>query len=74
MKNVVFWDIKTQFVLHRRHITSPLQSSAGYCYVRFEVFTAVTTKNVVFWDKKPSSYFTGDTLLLHYRVQPVNAM
>jgi hypothetical protein len=24
MKNGVFWDIKTQFVLHRRHITSPL--------------------------------------------------
>jgi hypothetical protein len=29
MKNVVFWDIKTQFVLHRRHITSPLQSPGG---------------------------------------------
>jgi hypothetical protein len=29
MKNVVFWDIKPQFVLHRRHITSPLQSSAS---------------------------------------------
>jgi hypothetical protein len=29
MKNAVFWDIKTQFVLHRRHITSPLQSSAS---------------------------------------------
>jgi hypothetical protein len=29
MKNVVFWDIKTQFVLHGRHITSPLQSSVG---------------------------------------------
>jgi hypothetical protein len=29
MKNVVFWDIKTQFVLHRRHITYPLQSSAS---------------------------------------------
>jgi hypothetical protein len=29
MKNVVFWDIKTQFVLHRRHSTSPLQSPAG---------------------------------------------
>jgi hypothetical protein len=27
--NVVFWDIKTQFVLHRRHIKSPLQSSAS---------------------------------------------
>jgi hypothetical protein len=29
MKNVVFWDIKTQFVLHRRHITSPLHSPAS---------------------------------------------
>jgi hypothetical protein len=29
MKNFVFWDIKTEFVLHRRHITSPLQSPAG---------------------------------------------
>jgi hypothetical protein len=29
-------------------------------YVRFEVFTAVTMKDVVFWDIKPSSYFTGD--------------
>jgi hypothetical protein len=29
MKNAVFWDIKTQFVLHRRYITSPLQSSAS---------------------------------------------
>jgi hypothetical protein len=28
-KNVVFWDIKTQFVLHRRHITSPLQGPAS---------------------------------------------
>jgi hypothetical protein len=50
VKNVVFWDIKTQFVLHRRHITSPLQRLASYCYVRFEVFTAVTMKNVVFRD------------------------
>jgi hypothetical protein len=51
-KNVVLWDIGTQFVLHRRHITSPLQSSAGKFYVRFEVFTAVSMKNVVFWDIK----------------------
>jgi hypothetical protein len=29
MKNAVFWDIKTQFVLHRRHNMSPLQSPAG---------------------------------------------
>jgi hypothetical protein len=26
MKNIVFWDIKTQFVLHRRHVSFPLQS------------------------------------------------
>jgi hypothetical protein len=28
-KNAVFWHIKTQFVPHRRHITSTIQSSAG---------------------------------------------
>jgi hypothetical protein len=28
MKNALFWDIKTQFVPHRKHITSPLQSPA----------------------------------------------
>jgi hypothetical protein len=27
MKTAVSWDIKTEFVLHRSHITSPLQSS-----------------------------------------------
>jgi hypothetical protein len=32
MKNAVFWDIKTQFVPHRKHITSPLRSPT-----RFEV-------------------------------------
>jgi hypothetical protein len=59
MNNVVFWDIKTQFLLHRK---------------RFYVFTAVTMKNAIFWDiKKPSLYFTEDTLLLRYRAQPVNA-
>jgi hypothetical protein len=29
MKNVVFCDIKTQIVPHRRNIKSPLQSPAG---------------------------------------------
>jgi hypothetical protein len=42
--------------------------------VRFEVCTAVIMKNVVFWNIEPSSYFTGDTLRLRYRAQPVNAM
>jgi hypothetical protein len=50
MKNVVFWDIKTRFILHRRHIMSLLQSPASSCHVRFEVFTAVTMKDALFWD------------------------
>jgi hypothetical protein len=29
MKNADFWDIKPQFVLHRRNITSLLQITAG---------------------------------------------
>jgi hypothetical protein len=74
MKNAVFWDIKTHFVLHRRHITSPLHSPANQCHVRFEVFTAVIIKNAVFWNIKPSSYFTGDTLRLLHIAQPINAM
>jgi hypothetical protein len=53
MKNVVFWDIKPQFVPHRRHITSPLHIQASSCYVRSEIFTAVTMKNAVFWDVTP---------------------
>jgi hypothetical protein len=31
MKNVVFWDIKTQFVLHRRHV-SAIESSHFMLY------------------------------------------
>jgi hypothetical protein len=52
MKNGVFWDIKSQFLLHRRHIMSPLQSPACSFYVRFEFFMAVSMKNGVFWDIK----------------------
>jgi hypothetical protein len=65
MKEAVFWHIKTQFVPHRKHVTSPLHvlSLHGGDY-----------KNAFFWDKIPSLYFTGNALLLHYRAQPVNAM
>jgi hypothetical protein len=48
MKNAVFWDIKTQFVPHRRHTTSLLQRPAGSCHIRCEVFTTVTMTNAVF--------------------------
>jgi hypothetical protein len=49
---VVFWDIRNQYVSHRWHITSPLLSPVGYCYVSFEAFTAVTMRNGVFWNIK----------------------
>jgi hypothetical protein len=48
----VFLDLKTQFIPHKKHITSPLRSPDGKYYVRFEVFTAVTMTNSVFWDLK----------------------
>jgi hypothetical protein len=61
---------KAQFVPQRKHITSPLHRLD----VRFEIFTVVTIKNSVFWYIKLSSYLTGNTLLLHYGAQPVNAV
>jgi hypothetical protein len=64
MKNVVFLDIKTQFVLHRRHITSPLQGPAGYCYIRLEVFTEVTINIYVFWNVTPCILPILSTLMM----------
>jgi hypothetical protein len=43
-------------------------------FIRLEVSTAETMKNVLFWDMKLSSYLIGDTLRLRYIAQPVNAM
>jgi hypothetical protein len=52
MKNVVFWDIKLQFVPHRRHyVCAAVPSQLMLC--KIEVFTAVTMKNVVFWCVAP---------------------
>jgi hypothetical protein len=58
MKNAFFCDLETQFLLHMRHITSPLQSPAGYCYVKSEVPTAAIVNSAVLWDVAPcgSSY------------------
>jgi hypothetical protein len=43
------------FLLHRKHIT----------YVRFEVFTAVTMKNGVFWDVTPCDHVRTDVSEKH---------
>jgi hypothetical protein len=44
------------------------------CFVRFEVFSAVTMKNVVFWDIINPVRTSQETLRLRNRAQPVNAM
>jgi hypothetical protein len=53
MRNAVFWDIKDQFLPHRKHITSALQDPASYWHVRFEVFKRFAKKNGDFWDIRP---------------------
>jgi hypothetical protein len=60
MKSAVFWDIKTQFIPHRRHNTSPLTEPNQLMLCKIEVFTAVTMKNAVFWD-------TENQFVLHRR-------
>jgi hypothetical protein len=40
--------------------------------VRFEVFTAVTMKNVVLWDIKPQFVLHRRHILLRYKAQPEN--
>jgi hypothetical protein len=47
VKNAVVWDIRTQFVLHRRNITLRYIDQLVNA-MKFEVFTAVTQKNAVF--------------------------
>jgi hypothetical protein len=52
MKNAVFWDIKTQFVPHRRHITSLLQSPAGEFYYDLRYSGGDYVERVL-WDVTP---------------------
>jgi hypothetical protein len=73
MENVVFLNIKIQFVPHRKHAISPLQGPATECYVRFEVFTAVTVKNAVLWYIKTQFVPHRKHITSRYRGQP-NAM
>jgi hypothetical protein len=66
MKEAVYWDIKTQFLPHRKHI-SATEPSREY-YVRFEVFTTVTVKNAVFWNVTPCSSFKNRRFGGSYRI------
>jgi hypothetical protein len=57
-----------------KEILNNLWNSKVYYRVRFEVSTAVTMKNIFFWDIKTRSYLTGNTLRLRYRAELVNTM
>jgi hypothetical protein len=50
MKTAAFWDIRLQFLPHRKYIAFPLQRTTGCFYKRFEVYTAVTMKTAAFLD------------------------
>jgi hypothetical protein len=73
MKNVVFWDTETEFVLHRRHKLR-YKFQPVKAMLRFKVFSAVTMKNVVFWDIKAQFVLHKTHIMRRYRAQPVNAM
>jgi hypothetical protein len=51
-----------------------LLDANSFLLIRFEGFTALTTKNVVFWDIKTQSVPHRRPFRLRYSVQPVNAM
>jgi hypothetical protein len=62
------------YIVRKLHFTFNVKQKLKLPYVKFEVSTALTMKNSVFWDIKHCSYLRGDTLRLRYRAQPVNAM
>jgi hypothetical protein len=72
MKNVVLWDTENQFVPHRKHITFPLQRPACYWYKIWCFHCGDYEECRLLGYEKTSSYLTGNTLRLRYRVQPVN--
>jgi hypothetical protein len=70
-ENLKYYIALTGWNLYRRRNVSPVRYELGFyipggniVHVRFEVFTAVTMKNVVFWEVTPFSscknrYFGG---------------
>jgi hypothetical protein len=69
MKNVILWDIKTQFLPHIRHITSPLQtepSRLSFDVGDYEKCHILEYRNPV--------RTSQETLRLLYRAQPVYTM
>jgi hypothetical protein len=53
LKNVVFWDIKTQFLLKEETHYVSASETALKCYFRFEVLTTLTMRNAVILEVAP---------------------
>jgi hypothetical protein len=50
MKNAFFWNIKPKFIPHRKRLYVSATEPNLLILLIFEFFTAVTMKNVVFWN------------------------
>jgi hypothetical protein len=75
MTNVVFWDIKSQVrTSQETHYFSAIESiQLMLCKISGFHGSDYDECRLLGY-KIPSPYLTGDTLLLRYRIHPVNAM
>jgi hypothetical protein len=75
LKNAVFWDIKTQFVPHRNHITSPATESSQLMLYKILSFHGGDYEECRFLGYKiPVRASQEPYYVSRYRVQPVNAV
>jgi hypothetical protein len=67
--SVISYTVTTRcFIIHTNFLIIRTIPIFGKCiFVRSGGSTAVTMKNFALWDKKSSSYLTGDTLNLRYK-------
>jgi hypothetical protein len=73
MKNVVFWDINTQSVPHRKHYTSATEPSRLMLW-KILLFHGGDYEECRLLGYKNPVCTSQETLHLRYRAQPVNAM
>jgi hypothetical protein len=73
MKKVVFWDIKTQSVPHRRHYVCAIEPSLLMLCEIWRFHGGDYEESRLLGYKNPVRT-SQETLRLRYRAQPVNAM
>jgi hypothetical protein len=73
MKNVTSWDIKAVRTSQETHYVSTTEPSR-LILCKTSGFRGGVYEECHLLEYKYSSYLTGDTLRLHYRAEPVDAM